>query len=249
MLRKLLKLTGYLVLVVFIIVTLAFTSNESKNITCRSIEVEFRNEEVIKINKEEIIRLVKSADNHLLGKRLFQVNAEFIEKEVEKHQAIFKAEVYKVVAKDSTSYKGILAVEVKHREPVVRIMSADGSYYLDENGVKIPISANYSADVLVTTGHFSEQFAKARLLPFILFIESDEFWKAQIEQVHVEKNGDIILVPLVGDHLIELGKLDNYYEKLRNMKAFYGQVLANNNWNKYKSVSLKYNNQVIAKKR
>ena len=249
MLRKLLKLTGYLVLVIFIIVTLAFTSNESKNVICRNIAVEFPVEEVIKINKEEIVRLVKSADKQLMGKKLIQVNAEIIEKEVEKHQAILKAEVYKVVVKDSSSYKGILAVKVKHREPVVRIMSAAGSYYLDENGEKISISANYTADVLVATGYFSEQFAKEQLLPFIFFIENNEFWKAQIEQVHVKKNGDVTLVPLVGDHLIDLGKLDNYQVKLRNMKAFYGQVLANNNWNKYKSVSLKYNNQVIAKKR
>ena len=42
-----------------------------------------------------------------------------------------------------------------------------------------------------------------------------------------------LLTPLVGDHLIELGTLENYPEKLRNMKAFYKQVMANNNWNKY----------------
>ncbi|WP_346861594.1 hypothetical protein [uncultured Draconibacterium sp.] len=78
---------------------------------------------------------------------------------------------------------------------------------------------------------------------------NDEFWDAQIEQVHVEKNGEVVLTPLVGDHIIELGKLDNYEEKLRNMKAFYKQVLADNNWNKYKTVSVKYKNQVIAKRR
>ncbi len=33
------------------------------------------------------------------------------------------------------------------------------------------------------------------------------------------------------------------------MKAFYTQVLANNNWHKYEKVSLKFKNQVIAKKR
>jgi len=87
------------------------------------------------------------------------------------------------------------------------------------------------------------------LLPFILFIKNNEFWKAQIEQVHIEKNGDVTLVPLVGDHLIEFGKLDNYQAKLRNMKAFYSQVLAKNNWNKYKTLSLKYNNQIVAKRR
>jgi len=65
----------------------------------------------------------------------------------------------------------------------------------------------------------------------------------------VEQDGDLILTPLMGDHLIELGTSDNLQEKFRNMKAFYKQVLANRNWNKYESISLKYNNQVIAKRR
>jgi cell division protein FtsQ len=103
--------------------------------------------------------------------------------------------------------------------------------------------------VLVATGYFSEDFAKEQLLPFALFLEENPFWKAQIEQVHVEQNGNVVLTPLVGDHLIELGNMQNYVEKLRNMKAFYEQVLVLNNWDKYQTISLKYKNQVIAKKK
>ena len=87
------------------------------------------------------------------------------------------------------------------------------------------------------------------MLPFVLFVENDGFWQAQIEQVHVQQNGDVLLTPLVGEHIIEFGTLDNYERKLQKMKAFYEQVLANDNWNKYKTVSLKYNNQVIAKRK
>jgi cell division protein FtsQ len=54
---------------------------------------------------------------------------------------------------------------------------------------------------------------------------------------------------LVGGHIIELGDLDNYAEKLQIMRAFYKQVLVKNNWDKYEKVSLKYNNQVVAKRR
>lgn len=249
MLRKLLKLIGFVVLVAFLVVTLAFSAKESRNIPCRSIEIEISDDELIKISKEEITRLVNSADEQLIGKDLEQINADFIETEVEKHQAIFNAEVYKVIVKDTVNYRGILGVRVKHREPAIRIMSAEGSYYLDKNGEKIPVSANYTANVLVATGYFSEKFAKEELLPFVLFLENNPFWKAQIEQIHVEQTGDIILTPLVGDHLIELGKLNNYPAKLRNMKAFYQQVMARNKWHEYKMVSLKYDNQVIAKKR
>lgn len=249
MLRKILKLAGYLFLIVFFAVTLAFSARESRNISCRSIEIEFREDELIRTTKEEVARLIQVADNQIIGKELRQINADFIEKEVEKHQAILKAEVFKIVAKDSSSYKGILGVRVKHREPAVRVMSSSGTYYLDKTGEQIPVSTNYTARVLVATGYFSEEFAREKLLPFVLYLEENPFWQAQIEQVHVDQNGDVLLTPLVGDHIIELGSMENYQEKLRNMKAFYEQVLARNNWDKYEKISLKYKNQVIAKKR
>jgi cell division protein FtsQ len=128
-------------------------------------------------------------------------------------------------------------------------MSNSGNYYLDEAGDKIPVSASYTAHVLATTGFLTEKYAKNKLLPFVLYIENDEFWSAQIEQVHIEKSGEVLLTPLVGNHIIDFGKLDDYQRKLQKMKAFYEQVLANNNWNKYSRITLKYNNQVIAKRR
>ena len=249
MFKKLLNISGLLLLIIFIIATFAFTSHERKDVLCRKIEVDYKADDLIQINKDEIIRLVKSADNEVLSKTLDQINSEFIESSVEKHEAVINAEVYKVIAKDTGSYRGILTVKVKHREPVVRIMSSSGNYYLDEFGSKIPVSTSYSANVLVATGYFSEEYAKKELLPFILYVENDEFWKAQIEQAHVQKNGEILLTPLVGDHIIELGNITDYQNKLLKMKAFYEQVLANDNWNKYEKVSLKYNNQVVAKKR
>ncbi len=249
MLRKLLKLIGFLLLIAFIVITLAFSSRESRSVACRDIQVVFNENDPIQISETEINRLVTGGGDQLMGRELRRINADSIENEVEKHRAILKAEVYKVIAKDSSSYKGILGVRVSHRKPVVRIMSPNGNYYLDREGEQIPISSGYTANVLVVTGNFSENYAKEELLPFVLFLEENPFWEAQVEQVHVEQNGDVVLTPLVGDHLIEMGPLENYSGKLKNMRAFYQQVLSRNNWDKYGTISVKYKNQVIAKKR
>jgi cell division protein FtsQ len=53
----------------------------------------------------------------------------------------------------------------------------------------------------------------------------------------------------VGDHVVEMGTLEDFPVKLRNVKAFYEQVMASNQWDKYEQISVKYKNQVIAKKR
>jgi cell division protein FtsQ len=249
MFRKLLKLTGFLLLIVFIIGTLAFTFIESKNIMCTGIEVVFNEDEAINVDKDKLIRLVKATDNKILSKTLDEINSEIIESEIEKIPGILAADVYKLMISEKGSYKGVLVVKVKNRKPVMRVITSTGSYYLDKFGMRIPISLNYATNVLVTTGSVSEEFAVEQLLPFVLYVEDNEFWKAQIQQVHVEEDGDVLLTPLVGGHIIELGDLGNYRQKLQIMREFYKQVLVKNNWDKYEMVSLKYNNQVVAKRR
>ncbi len=249
MFRKILKLIGFLLLIIFVIGTLAFTSIESRNIMCSDIEVVFDKDEAINIDKERLVKLVKATDSKIFSKTLDEINSEIFEGEIEKIPAILSADVYKLIVNEKGAYKGVLVVKVKHRKPVMRVITSSGSYYLDKYGVRIPVSSSYSSKVLVASGSISEKFAVEKLLPFVLYVEDDDFWNAQLEQIYVEEDGDVLLTPLVGGHIIELGDVDNYSEKLHVMSEFYKQVLAKNNWDKYEKISLKYNNQVVAKRR
>ena len=47
---------------------------------------------------------------------------------------------------------GTLNSIVKQRNPIARIVTKDNSYYIDEEGVKMPLSAIYSARVLLISG-------------------------------------------------------------------------------------------------
>jgi len=247
--RKLSKIGGVVLLLAFVAVTLAFTSLEFNHATCSAIDIVYKADDKITLDKAVIQKIIKASDKEINGKSLNQIDAAVLEAEIEKNASVQRADIFKVVARESGDYKGILTVKVKYREPLVRIITADASYYLDKGGNRFPVANSSPAHVLVATGNIKEDFARSELLPFIRFIEEDEFWSSQIEQVHVNSNDDVVLTPLIGDHLIELGSVDNYQEKFRNMKAFYKDVLAKNNWNKYKSISLKYKNQVIAKRR
>ena len=248
MLLKLAKILGVLLLIIFLVGTLAFTSFEKKEVKCTAIEVSFNNNDPIHISKNDVLRMVNAADKNIIKKRLDQINSETIEESVEKNQAIKEAQVYKIIKNDSGTYNGVLVVKVFHRKPVLRIITDSGSYYLDKEGNRIPASSNYTTNVLVTTGSVSEKFAVEKILPFVLYVEDDDFWHAQIEQINVERGGDVQLIPLVGDHIIEMGSLDNFQRKLQHLKAFYEQVMAKNNWDKYKEISVKFDNQVIAKR-
>ena len=101
----------------------------------------------------------------------------------------------------------------------------------------------------VATGYIDRQFAAGELLEVVRVIDRSEFWKAQVEQINVTKDGQIELVPRVGDHLLIIGTADNVESKLDRLMNFYEKGLDNVGWNKYRSISVAYENQVVCKKR
>jgi cell division protein FtsQ len=248
-LRRILKLFGFLGLVVFIIGTLAFTSIETRKIKCTEIEVVYSSDDLKSVNKDNLIRMVKAADGKLFSKTIDQINGEVIEEKIKKHPAIEQADVYTLVVAGEKGYKGVLVVKITNRVPVMRVINQGSNYFIDEEGKKFPVTAVYAKRIIVTTGSVSEQFASEKLIPFVKYINDNDFWSAQIEQIHVERDGNVLLSPLVGGHVIEMGDLDNYEKKLRNLKAFYQQVLSEDKWDRYSKVSVKYNNQVVAKRK
>ena len=139
--RKILKLTGVLGLIIFIIGTLAFTSIETRNVQCSEIEVVFNKSDLISVDKDKLIRMAKTADSKILSRKLDDINGEKIEAEIEKHPAIKRADVYKLVVKGEEGYKGVLVIKVKNRQPVLRIFTSDHSYFMDKEGKRFPASS------------------------------------------------------------------------------------------------------------
>ena len=74
------------------------------------------------------------------------------------------------------------------------------------------------------------------------YVCNDPLFHSLIGQVHLEKNGDFILVPLVGDQRI-------VSEKFEKLRIFYKQAIPYEGWNTYKEISLKYEDQIVCKKK
>ena len=57
---------------------------------------------------------------------------------------------------------GTIKTIVKQRSPIARVLHEDTSYYIDKQGVKIPLSLIHSARVLLISGvDTSEDFKKS----------------------------------------------------------------------------------------
>ena len=123
------------------------------------------------------------------------------------------------------------------------------NYYLDNKGTIMPPEAKCVAHRVIVTGNVEKSFAMKDLYKFGVFLHNNKFWDAQIEQIHVLPDQNIELVPRVGDHLVYLGKLENFEDKLVRLKEFYKKGLNRVGWNKYSRINLEFSNQIICTKR
>ena len=128
-------------------------------------------------------------------------------------------------------------------------MGVRGSYYVDNLGTTMPISRRYAAHVPIVSGYVEKELAVTDLYKFALFLQENEFWNDQIEQIYVYPDNDIELIPRVGNHRIMLGTLDEFEEKLANLKLFYEQAIPKVGWEKYSMINLKYKNQIVCTKK
>ena len=143
---------------------------------------------------------------------------------------------------------GMLCIKVVPQYPILHVISQKGEdYYLAANGLTMP-AEGFNVDLCVATGNVTKEFASEHLVELARFIHDDLFWKEQIEQIHVVSPEQIELYPRVGQHVIDLGSVENFREKFQRLRLFYREGLERVGWNKYQTISLAYDNQVVCTK-
>lgn len=146
--------------------------------------------------------------------------------------------------------QNIVKINIYERTPILRIIPDNGeSYYIDDEGLRMPLSNRFKAYLPIASGSIKESFALNELYTIAQFLRKDIFWNAQIEQIVVQPNEELILIPRVGDQQIILGKTDGFREKLDKLMAFYQKGQNETGWNKYSVINLKYDKQVVCTKR
>ena len=193
------------------------------------------------ISQNEIRAMLVKAELFPEGKDLREINLGEIENILSQSPYIESALCYKTV--DNRIF-----IQVKPYIPMVHIMSDNGEdYYMDYFNRFIPSNEHY-ADLLIATGDISQTYARKKLAGLVRFIRNDNFWNQQVQQIHIQDNGEVEIVPRVGNHTILLGEASQYKSKLKRMQTFYTEGLNKVGWNKYSTISLKYDNQIVCTK-
>ncbi|MGB4775610.1 MAG: cell division protein FtsQ [Daejeonella sp.] len=241
----------WLIILSGLVVLMSFIEGKKAVVKCKDVKILIPGTRNF-IEREEVDRILLDNNGPLVGRNLSNINIQQIEANLKSNPFIEYAKVF-------ADMDGIIHVQIKQREPVLRILNfANEDFYIDQNGLKIPISDNFTANVLVANGYISENFSnkidtlKTKLGKDIfntaLFISKDTLWNDQIEQLYVNKDSEIELIPRVGNHKIILGNADSLQTKFRNLLAFYKKAMPKVGWDTYKTINIKYTNQIVCEK-
>lgn len=260
MIRKITHIVIWLVLAAWFTVIMGFVSGTNEKMLCKQIIVDITDSTDVRFVTDLSVRQdILDAGMELQGYPVAGIPTRDLEHRLEQDPYIENAEVYFDV-------EGNLYVDIEQRRPLLRVMpGGKQGYYIDEKGVILPLTGQYTPMVLLVTGHLSipeytdsngmrvaDQSKDSELqllLGFARKVAQHPFWNKQIVQVYRGKDGNYELIPRVGAHQIEFGTLDDYETKLRNLKLLYDQGLKKYGWNAYDKIDLKYSNQIICTKR
>jgi cell division protein FtsQ len=241
------------------IVLSGFVSNFYQDIKLKKVQINF-----IEDNHHEFI--TKSEVNSILSSMgivekvtlKHEINFFQIERKLLNHSAINSAEVY-------FNNNGNLVVYIRKRTPIARFVSPvfEKNFYVDDNGYLMPICSTYVSRVPVFSGkinipdalnfydldslHKSLDFQ--RIYKMSKLINNDSFLKSQIVQIYINNNGYFELIPRIGNQRILFGSTENMEKKFKKIKLFYKNGPQPKDLNKYDTLNLIYENQIICSKR
>ena len=246
--------------VLYLIIIPVFLVSSANSIHCRSISIDIKDSSDYHfVTKRQLLNLVYGSTGKIIGRPVKDVSVSDIESKINGLRELKEAEVYITI-------DGTVHVYANQRDPVMRVMpDGGGDFFIDDDGVVVRKRNLYTPRLHVVGGNVNISSAmlngvsvldtsiKNSILKdiyyLVKYINDDRFWSAQIDQIYVDNNDQIDLIPRVGNQVIHLGTTENLEGKLRNLAAFYDKVLPEVGWNKYSVISLEFKDQIVCKKR
>ncbi len=252
--KKWLKITLGLLLVIATGSLLAFVSAQPNEISCYNVQVKIKGDpEALFVSEQEILDRFETFCTDRNDQE--NLNLKEIEKNILQIPSVKNANIFKNV-------NGAISIEVELKTVIGRVINKSGnSFYIDTEGAMMPIVDDRPARVCIINGEILEEYnektyylqddslAEVSVLDdvnrMLQFIHKNEFWKAQIEQMYVTDEKKFILIPKVGMHEIMFGKAEHIEGKFKKLELFYQSGIDRVGWEKYSMIDIQYKGQIV----
>jgi cell division protein FtsQ len=223
-----------LALVIFLY---AFTTKRNLNRKLSKTEVIFVNEDQLFISSDMVNKLLIENKSDVKTIAKSEVDLKKLENSVNKNVMVEKSDVFVTV-------DGVLKVKIKQKTPIARVFQNNSSFYIDEQGGKMPLSNLNTARVPILSGNLTNSNSK-KISLVLKKIYKDDFLKKNIIGINIMPNNDLVLKNRNYDFEIQFGQPINIERKFNNYKAFFQKEEQDSLLKKYKKINLKFTKQVV----
>ena len=241
--KRLIQYSILAVLAVALTVGVLWAREKSRGELCTSVDVEVVNADSTSfVTPQGVLTDLKGQGIKLVGKHMGDINASDIEEALKVSPYLENADIVKC-------QDGKVLIRVSQLVPVVRVFDGEDSYYMNRAGKRMAATTYYHCDVPVVQGHFTRKYPATRLLPLIDYVENDSLLRSLVTMYQVRDTNNIIIVPELSGHVVNIGNADGFENKFAKLKQFYTQVMPKRGWNTYDTISVKWNHQIVATRR
>jgi cell division protein FtsQ len=239
---KLFNWTNIRLILMFIVVIFlfSFTSNRNKNRKLTKSVVVFVGDNAPFVKQETVNKLL--IENNRDASSIQKVNLDLnkLERTLDAQEMIEKSDVF-------VSIDGVLKAVVKQKTPIARVFDDGGSFYIDYEGNRMPLSTNFTARVPLVSGGINKK-NNGDLADLFRAIYDDAFLKKNIIGIEIMPNGSLKMLNRNFDYQIDFGRMINVERKFKNYKAFFQKAVLDSSLYKYKKIDLRFTEQVVCTK-
>ncbi|MCI4443057.1 MAG: hypothetical protein JHC39_06065 [Lentimicrobium sp.] len=223
-----------------VIFLFSFTSNRNNNRKLSKSVVVFVGDNAPFVDQETVNKLLieNNKDAKSIGKDKLDLNR--LEKALNAQEMIEKSDVF-------VSIDGVLKAVVKQKTPIARVFDGDNSFYIDYEGNTMPLSANFTARVPLVSGEINKKNSE-KLAELFRIIYDDAFLKKNIIGVQIMPNGSLKMLNRNYNYQIDFGGTIRMKAKFNNYKAFFQKAVLDSSLYKYKTIDLRFEQQVVCTK-
>lgn len=154
--------------------------------------------------------------------------------------------------------KGDLHIYVLQKEPIAVLKKGSNKMFLtsDTSLINYTDFANNTLPVfhidstinIVNIEEYNNSESIKGLCRLSTFFEKPSFIKQNLDSIFIDKNNQLVFRTIYGDQDIYLGDAKNMEEKSQNLECFY-LAFNRDTLDKYKSLKLNFDNQIVAVKK
>ena len=207
------------------------------------------------VSPKDIRTLLNKSYGQYIGCRADSIDLVKIEEIVQSKSAVLTSEAY-------MTNDGALNIDITQRRPVVRFQKKGGGFYADQDGYIFPLQNTFASHVQIVDGNIplaansgykgelcnpkERQWVK-NMVSLVNYMKDKSMWRDKIVQIHINGDGNIVLIPRIGEERFIFGQPDRFDEKFSRLEKYYTAIRPQKSSGSYKEVDLRFRGQIICR--